>query len=336
MLSRLLGPTDWQRLLAATDVPDVVQIIAETPLGEPSQVAAQLDIPTLEQRLRLSLVDAYGRLIRSLTGASRALVEALLRQVELDNLKAILRAVAGRLPRKTVGHLLVPLGRYSRLPVDDLLRAQTLSEAAEILDSTEYGPALRDSLQCYAEEGSLFPVEVALDLAYFRRLRARVEALTGLDYTSARRFLDIRYDVLNLDWLLRFRLLYRLSSEEIFNYTLPYGYRLTDRVIRQAAEATDLTGIANELPEPYRSLLRGIGNGPAAVEQAEARLHRFLGEVAQSTFTGYPFQLGEVLGYLWLNEAEVHDLDVILEGKSTGQPREAMAALLWSPLRAGA
>jgi V/A-type H+-transporting ATPase subunit C len=331
MLSRLLGPDEWPRLLAATDLPDVVQILAETSYGEPLRGIAQLDTATLEKRLRLTIVDDYDRLIRLLKGTPRAIVEELLRRRELDNLKAILRAVVGRMPREPVRLLLFPIGRYSRLPVDDLLRAENLSEAAEVLDRTQYGRALRVSLERYTAEDSLFPVEVALDLAYYRRLWSEVEALKGLDYATARRLVGIRYDTLNLDWLLRFRLLYRLSPEEIFNYTLPFGYRLTDRIIRRAAEASDLPGIAAELPEPYRGQLRGLGIEPTAVEQAEVRLNRYLGEVARSTFAGYPFQIGEVLAYLWLKEAEVHDLEVILEGKSTGQPPELMSALLWSP-----
>jgi len=331
MVSRLLTRADWQSLLTAVDVAEVVRLLSETTYGSQVRAAASPDLPVVERALRLALADTYDRLIHALLGAPRDLVETLLLRRELDNLKAILRAVAGQLPRETVFRLLFPLGRYSRLPVEDLLRAGGISEAAELLDGTAYGRVLHISLDRYAEEGSLFPVEVALDLDYFRRLWARVEALSGLDYTTARKFMGSRYDVLNLDWLIRFRLLYRLSPEEIFNYTLPHGYRITDRIIRRAAAASDLPGIAAELPEPYRGLLREVGTEPGAVERAEVRLHRQLSEVARSAFLGYPFQLGEVLAYLWLREAEVHDLEVILEGKRAGRSSEAMAALLWEP-----
>ena len=335
MVSRLLGPAEWQRLLAANDVPEVLRLLADSPYGEGMQAAESRDLLATGRALRQSLVDAYDRLIRSLGGPRRNLVVLALRVHELDNLKAILRAIAGRVPRQEVLPLLFPLGRHSRLPVDALLEVDELSQAVEVLAGFPYGRVLGFALERYAQERTLFPVEVALDLDYYRRLWAGVEALGDLDRAVAVRLVGTRYDVLNLDWLIRFRLLYRLSPQEIFNYTLPHGYRLTDTVIRRAGAADDLAGIVAELPQPYREILRAVGGGPTAVEEAELRLYRHLTAVARSALVGYPFQIGEVLAYLWLREAEVHDLEVVLEGTRTGRTADAKAALLWGHAATG-
>ncbi|MHB1413957.1 MAG: V-type ATPase subunit, partial [Chloroflexota bacterium] len=203
--------------------------------------------------------------------------------------------------------LLFPLGNYSQLPVEDLLRSARPADTAEILADTLYGRVLRVPLERFHEEGSLFAVDVALDLDYYRRLWADVLLLNGLDRRLARQLIGVRYDLLNIDWLIRFRLLYHLSPQEIFNYTIPYGYRMTDQIVQHAAAAPDLVGIIAELPDVYAAVLRGVEAAEAPIREVEVRLQRHLNRQARLALVGYPFHIGEVIAYLWLREAEVHD-----------------------------
>ncbi|MHB1416932.1 MAG: V-type ATPase subunit, partial [Chloroflexota bacterium] len=95
MISRLLQPADWQRLLAANDAEDVLRQLGETQYAGRVQGLQRPNLAELERALRLALLDAYDRLIDSLGSAPRRVVETLLGRQEVDNLKAILRAVVG-------------------------------------------------------------------------------------------------------------------------------------------------------------------------------------------------------------------------------------------------
>ncbi len=328
MLSELLLPEEKRSLLAAGSVEDALRQLEASPYGaEIAQAREGARLLPVERALEHSLVDAYTRLIRTLDGAPRALLEEMLRRLELDNLKAILRGLAAGADPEAIRRVLVPLGGFSRLPVDGLLAAESLAEAGRALGRLPYARPLQDALERGERERSLFPLEVALDLDYYRRLWARVQALPPVDRGGAARFLGQRYDVVNVGWLLRYRAIYHLSAEETFNYTLPHGYRIDDGVIRRAAAAPDLTGLLAELPEPYRGLLQGLTQ--AGIWRMEVALQRYLWREARSALILYPLQIGLLLAYLYLKEAEIHDLRAILEGRRIGRSPEEIAAFLW-------
>ncbi len=333
MVAKLLTPQQKRSLSEAASVEDAVRQLQSTAYGaELASVprgAAQL--LAVEKALERSLVAAYERVLRTLAGRRHALVLEMLRRQEVGNLKAVLRGLATGADRNAIRTLLLPLGRYSPLPIAALLGAADVTAAVDALDELAYARPLRDALDRYGRERSLFPLEMALDLDYYRRLWSRVQELAPADRQEATQLLGTRYDTLNVDWLLRYKLIYRLSPAEIFNYTLPYGYRIGDEVIRRAAEAHDLAGLIAALPSPYRELLQPLA-GQGEIWWLEVALERYLWRMARQALAGYPFHIGTILAYLWLKESEVHDLRAILEGRRYRLPPEETAAFLWGEL----
>lgn len=331
MISRLLSPEQLRALAAAPDPEGVLRSLVGTAYQDRASALLERGATATEAERAVvsSLVEAYARTAFLLGGAQAELVVEIARRLELENLKTILRAKARREPAETVRPLLVPLGRLSDLPTEELLRAEDVEGVARALEGHHYGPVLRAALHRYTAEGTLFPVEIALDLHYYRRLWAAVQALSGRDLQVARRMMGIRFDLLNVDWVIRYRLIYHLSPEEIINYTLPYGYRVDDTIVRRAAMTEGIEAIVAALPDPYRSLLSGLGSARDPAERAELLLQRHLLSAARLALAGYPFQVGVALAFLWLKEAETHDLRVILEGKRYGRPPEAITDQLW-------
>jgi len=332
MLGRLLRLQEKRRLIAAEKVDEVLRQLRSTPYAAEVEEATQAGQGPrqVERALERNLVRAYGRIIHALDGPPQALVIEMLRRVEVDNLKAILRGLATRAPVEEIRAVIVPLNRWALVPVERLLAVRSVPEVVEALDRLPYARPLAAALERYEREHSLFPLEVALDLDYLRRLWARAEALHGADRASAQRALGMRYDVLNVTWLLRYKLVYRLSPQEIFNYTLAYGLRVNDETIRRAATASNLAALIDALPQPYREVLAPLQD--AGIARMEVALRRYLSREALAFLSGYPFQVGVILSYLYLKEAEVRDLIAILEGKSLGQRPEEIQALLWSEL----
>ncbi len=331
MISRLLSPERLRAMAASPDLEGVLRLLLGTPYQEVARGVLERGATAedAERSIVRGLVGAFRRTAFLLGGARAALVVQMARRLELENLKTILRAKARGEAVEAVRPLLIPMEGLSGLPYEELLRGEDVESVARALADTEYGSVLSSALPRYEAEGTLFPVETALDLHYYRRLWQFLAGLSGSDLRVARRMLGIRYDVLNVDWIVRYRLIYRLYPEEIFNYTLPYGWRIDDAVVRRAGPAEALEGIASALPEPYRSLLTGVAGAPDPVERAELVLQRYLVTVARSALSGYPFQIGVALAYLWLKEAEVHDLRSILEAKGYGLPIEAIVDRFW-------
>lgn len=331
MISRLLTPEQLRALSATRDLEGVLRSLQETAYGP---VSARLlergaGLADVERAVLGTLVEAYRRTASLVGGDGGRLVAEMARRLEVENLKAILRARARGESPDVVRPLLVPLGRLSRLPVSDLLQAEDVDAVASALADANYGPVLQSALPRYAAEGSLFPVEIALDLHYYRRLWSAVQRLSGRDLQMVTTMMGTRCDLLNLDWIIRYRLIYRLSPEEIFNYTLPYGHRVDDAVVRRAASAEGMEGIAGAAPEPYRSLLSQAANAADPVDRASVLLHRHLVSVARSALAGYPFHLGIAVAHLWLKEAEVHDLRAVLEATRYDLSPDVVAMEMW-------
>jgi V/A-type H+-transporting ATPase subunit C len=333
LVARLLTPEQKRSLIGTPGLEETLRLLAGTPYGPELEAASRDGGPLfpVERALQRSLIAAYERVLHTLGGAPQRLVVEMLRRLEVDNLKAILRGLARGAVPDEVRALLLPLGRHSRLPVDRLLSVTNVGAAVAALSDLPVGRVLRDALPRYERERSLFPLEVALDLSYYRQLWATAESLAGGDREDALRLLGTRYDTTNVDWMLRYKVVYGLSAVEIYNYALPYGRRIDDRVIRQAGAAPDLAGLIDALPEPYRGLLAPLA-GTRELWSLEVTLNRLLQREARGALTGYPFHIGTMLGYLWLKEGEVHDLEAILEGKRLGRSPEGIESFLWGKL----
>ncbi|MCL5263922.1 MAG: V-type ATPase subunit [Chloroflexi bacterium] len=334
MISELVTPGQKRGLVVSPGLEDALRQLYSTTYG--TELAG---VPTdgirllpVEKAFERNLVNAYDRVIRSLDGPPRVLVVEMLRRCEVDNLKAILGGVVTGVGAEEVGPNLLPLGRLSRLRLDDLLAARSVTDVIDSLGNLHYARVLRGALDRYEHEQSLFPLEVALDLYYYRHLWSVVEALPSSDRAIATRMMGMRYDVINVDWMLRYKAIYHLSAEEIFNYTLPYGYKIDDEVIHRAGSAPDLSSLIAELPDPYRQLLQPLTKESGNIWQLEVGLNRYLWHGAKATLAGYPFQIGVILAFLFLKEAEIHDLKAILEGKRYGRSPDEIVAFLWGEL----
>ena len=182
-----------------------------------------------------------------LQGGPRALVEWFWRRFEVNNLKTILRAVHHQTPPSQVQAAIIPLGPRAMAPWPSLVAASSIPALVEELSGTWYGRVLRHALDQSTRQQSIFPLEVALDLAYYGELLAHVDRLHGTDHADAAMFLGAWVDSQNLLWAYRFRLNADLSPEEILNYTLQRHLRVNAEVVRAIALGAPLLATVEKL-----------------------------------------------------------------------------------------
>ena len=200
-----------------------------------------------------------------------------------------------------------------------LARARDVGDLVTRLASSPYGAALHAAVHRLPEAGP-FALEIAVELDYYDRLWAATDTLAAADRGCARRLLGVLFDVLNLGWIARYRDALDLSPEEIMNYTLRQGRWLTLEVRRALATAPR----AGESPAgwdalartPYARLLTGVR--VADFDTVSAGLWRLLAVESQRLLTGYPFHIGVPLGFLFTQEIEIRDLQILLAAKRIG------------------
>jgi V/A-type H+-transporting ATPase subunit C len=324
MYADMLAPETWSTLREAASYAALIEILKETAYGSH---LGEIEDENLTPRravyqIKKHLADAFDVLVPLVPRLARFLMIQLYRRYEVDNLKALMRGIERGTPWEQVRYVLFPLGSFTTLDAERLMEAEGVGATIERLRDTPYYDTLSHAIKRYTAEGSLFPLEVALDLDYWRTLWRDIDHLTGTDRAQARRIVGSLLDATNLMWAIRYRVNHHLSEEEIINYTLPFGYRVHDEDVRAIAAGADVAQvIARVYPdlEDVREMLKEPQDG---LPQLEALLQRYVMKECRTAFIGYPFHVGIPVAYLILTEFEIQDLTVLVEAKASQMPVE--------------
>lgn len=321
MYSMLLTHQDLAELASTPDLPSLVGLLKNTAYG-PYLAGLEEKDNTPRQvihQVKKRLADVYLTLIHAAPANTRPLLIELFRHFEIDNLKAILRAIVTHSSWEQVREILFPLGSYTKIPAEKMLEAGTVEAAVALLSATPYYDTLSHAMKRYSEEQSLFPLEVALDLNYWRTLWINANRLPGQDRTQALRIIGPLVDMNNLMWAMRYRVYHHLSEEEIINYTLPFGYRVRDEDIRAIAAGADIARIVMRVYPGLINVDTLLDDPERGLPKLELQLQRRIRQQFQAVFTGYPFHIGLPLAFVLLNELELQDLTVLIEAKASGK-----------------
>jgi V/A-type H+-transporting ATPase subunit C len=335
-LTHLLPAHTWSQLLAASNLADSVALLGTTVYGGNLNLAgSQSPEPEqVEQELQTYLAQAFRAPLKLMQGQSRTLLDWLWRRFEVANLKTVIRSIASNRPARSIQAALLPLGSGSDLPWDSFSEAQSipglLPGLRTTLHGTYYARALQPAVARYRREGEHYVLDIALDLAYYRRLLRLLSNLSGRDRRDAERFIDPLIDGYNLLWAFRYRVFFGLSPEEIINYTLQRRLRVDAAMVRRIAMGLSLQEATQEIWNGRLPGLERLEDRPVteALPELELILHRYRYELARHALEGYPFHLGTILAYTVLLESEVQDLIAIVEGKATGLSPEQIRPML--------
>ena len=332
MYADLLTPQDWARLSDSPDFPTLFSTLKTTAYGPYLEGLKDKEITSKRtiNQIKRKLADAYYSVIQMAPQNARPLLKQLYRYYELGNLKALLRALVTVPTWKTdetalwdrVRDVLFPLGEASVLPAQAMVESGSVAAAVDLLRGTPYEESLSFAMRRYSAEQNLFPLEVALDLAYWRRLWAEAKKLTGQDREQATKIIGSLLDMNNLMWAIRYKVYHGLSEEEIINYTLPFGYRVQDSDIRAIAAGADIAAMINRAFPGIPDINPLLENPKSGLPKLEVLLKRQLIKQCLAAFVGNPFHIGIPLAFLVLSDIEVQDLIVLIEAKSSNMPDE--------------
>jgi len=255
------------------------------------------------------------RLVALLPKHARTVCQAFLSRFELDELKVILRAVASGTDRRKVLSMLRPLPAGSVLPIEKLVAAKTLEDAARVLAGTPYAGPVAKGLQTAASEtagpdrapGSLMAVELEIDRWFLSRLASASTIFSGHEGKIVRRLIGALIDVTNVLWTERLRRTFHFSPEETECRLCPAGFYFA--TAKQTAMLAQWSG------EGQPPLLGLEQAGPSL----RLSMMRMLAREARRPLFAPPFQAGVPLSYLILGQLEIADLVALHEGRRWGR-----------------
>jgi V/A-type H+-transporting ATPase subunit C len=324
MYSSLLSPQDFARLSDSSDFPTLITQLKQTAYGAYLEKLKDRDLTPRKVNLAINgrLADSYYSVIHMTPEHARSLLKQLYRYFEVENLKAVLRAIITDPSWERVHDVLFPMGDMTVLPAQAMVESGSVGTAIELLQGTPYYDVLSFAMKRYSAEQNLFPLEVALDLYYWRQLWQEAKKLQGQDRERALRIIGSLMDVNNLMWVIRYKIYHQLSEEEVINYTLPFGYRVRDEDVRAIAAGADLPLVVGRVFPGIPDLNALLEEPRTGLPQLETRLKRRLMQECLAAFTGNPFHIGVPLAFLVLSDLEIQDLTVLIEAKSSEMPEE--------------
>jgi V/A-type H+-transporting ATPase subunit C len=330
MYSSMLSPQDFARLSDAPDLPAFISQLKQTAYGPHLESLKDKDLTPqkLDLAIKGRLAAAYRSITQMAPEHARPLLKQLYRYFEVQNLKALLRAVITDPTWEHVQDVLFPMGDMTVLPAQAMLESGSIATAIELLQNTPYYDTLSFAMKRYSAEQNLFPLEVALDLNYWRQLWMEAKKMPGQDGVQATKIIGSLMDVNNLMWVIRYKVYHGLSEEEIINYTLPFGYRVRDDDVRAVAAGADLPMVVGRVFPGIPDLNTLLENPRQGLPQLEVILGRRLMQQCLAAFIGNPFHIGLPLAFLILSNLEVQDLTVLIEAKSSEMPAEEFRPFL--------
>jgi V/A-type H+-transporting ATPase subunit C len=330
MYSTLLTQQDRNRLYEAPDFDTLITLLKRTLYGPHLDKAKDKELTPRRAafEIRSRLASAYSNIIHTAPVHTRPLLAQLYRIYELDNLKAVLRGIVAGASWDRVRFVLFPMGSMTAIPAQEMMESGSVAAAVELLRGTPYYETLSFAMKRYSAEQTLFPLEVALDLEYWRGLWQEVNRLPVQDRTQALRIIGPLLDTTNLMWAIRYRVYHHLSEEELINYTLPFGFHVHDEDIRGIAAGANIAQVVKKI-YPTLSDVDSLMEDPhKGLPLLELQLQRTVIEQCRAAFLGNPFHIGVPLAFLVLSEMEIQDLVVLIEAKSTKDPIEGFRTYL--------
>lgn len=326
MYSTLLSPQQLVELSEAQDFAALLGLLKHTIYGSYIENLSEKELTHRRVLIQIKrrLADAYYSVIHMAPGHARPLLIQLYRYFEVGNLKAILRAIVtgptweNEMPLwERVRDVLFPMGTMTVLPAQAMVESGSVPAAVDLLRGTRYEETLSFAMKRYSTEQNLFPLEVALDLYYWRSLWHEAKRLSGLDREFALRVVGSLIDMNNLMWAIRYRVYHQLSEEELINYTLPFGYHVRDEDVRAIAAGVDIASVIQRLYPGIPDINSLLENPQSGLPQLESHIKRDIIRQCMAAFTGNPFHIGVPLAFLVLTDLEIQDLTVLIEAKSS-------------------
>jgi V/A-type H+-transporting ATPase subunit C len=313
----------WDRLLSAGSLAEQYRMLASTSYAPWVQRNGESTRATIEHALQRTV----RKIERSLAPQAARFIRLWGRRDVVRNLKTILKGkVLARSEAEIRGDL-VAIEPPEVLPTEALLRCPDPESVLDLLETTEWRHWIRAARRIYRRDPTLFGLDAALDRFYYPELWQQVQRLHAWDQTMVDELVSLEIDQVNLLWLLRYRLNYRLSPAETYYLLVPVTGRLASDELKELVRPDSLERILVRITvQPFQSILARC----ESVSQAELLLWRYRARHAEQMLARAGFTLAEALALLVLIEIEIRDLTAVLEGTKLGRPRREIEEQLAS------
>ncbi len=300
--------------------PAQLDALIDRPYGGEPQETAQSSVPQytgdLDQNNVNTLLSELAVLIRPLSGSARDLLGYWAHRFELGNLKTIIRGKMANQPQQAIEAQLQDMGRFTSLPIRELLQSDSTAELLRRLEQTPYAEIAHQARHLLEQGEQLFALDAALDRRYFAGLARRGAAIDESSVQLLRSLVGSVIDRVNLVWLLRYRYAYQLPPAQAYYLLIPASHRLQPQRLQQIAQCTTFEEAIATLPAPFDRILAGA----TSTTEVTLRLERESWHIATHALRHSSFNVARALAYMMLRERDLRRLRAVVRGRNMQMP----------------
>ncbi len=322
--TKMIGAEDYMRL-ASMDLTSIARYMGESQYKqEIAKLAGELSgVNLIEGATYLNLATTYAQVLDFFTGEDRTLLGYYLNELDLLNLKTIVRGKFRNVDNDEILRDLVPGGDFTGRYLNRWTGATDVPELVETLEGTRFFKDLNRALETEPDMKSTARIEDALDKAHYAHI---LESLMGSSTSTKlfRNFIRRGIDTRNVITLLRVKFAYETENVELTpkDIFIPGGKELDIDTLEALYKVQDKKQLLADLEKfSFGSII--TTHGTKAIEVGSPRemireLDKHHRMSTGSFATRNPLSILPVIHYLMLKRNEVFNLRLIARGKEMG------------------
>ncbi|MBD3246586.1 MAG: hypothetical protein GF333_06190 [Candidatus Omnitrophica bacterium] len=295
MISRLLSCDDFRTCAERADLDDLWNRVrrAHPPDPDVSVPTQPVRAQGIEKYVRVNERRQLQRLIQVIpTAREKEFLEVYCERYEIERLKRLIRAWHKKEPVPSDRGILQQ--QFRGVDVAVLLASATIEEFILALEKTPYRRPLNGAREKFKLHGSVFFLEIALDIDYYRRVLDALARLSFSDRKAVRKLLGVEIDMENIHWLIRFKKYYAAGVDDILGWIIPGGDKVRKEEVRRHY-AGELTSLMESVHAGGYPELKSFS--PRNIHLVGQFLYAILMREARRVMSGFPFTIGTLLAY---------------------------------------
>jgi len=273
----------------------------------------------LEDILKNNMIRNMDKLIYYFRDDYRELIRSLYMKYEIEDLKILSRSIFNEKKLETIEKSLSFLGKYSRVSPEKLFKSRMIRDLIYSLEGSEFFEFLIPLVDGRRE--NLFRFEMALDMGYFSIIQRRKLKISPEDRKILKKWEGLLADLYNIQWVYRGKKFYSLSPEELLNYTINFGDKLTFRERKAMCYEKNLEELYKMIADTIYGFLFKKEEMYRDIYM-ERRINRFMYYKLKALDRQFPLSIIQTIGYVWSFEFEIRDIISIVEGIRYNIPPE--------------
>ena len=244
--SKILNENDYQNLINANSVTEIAEYLKNNTHYNKSfenVEVSELHRRDIEILLRKSILQDFYHIYFYLPVKDQKLFQLITRRFEVENIKFVLRSLHTEHPEYLQKVKLFPV-THRTIDENKLISVKTFDDLINVLRNSPYKKVIDSAYTNYQNAKRIQYLLNAFDFWYFSLLKSSFEKSKEFKNNLSILFFE-QMDLINVQWIYRARVLFRLSREEVLNLLIPFSFKLSRKDIENLVNADSVENFIN-------------------------------------------------------------------------------------------